>query len=166
MICFDTQILIWGIQGASRPDQSNMVGRTQRYIDQLDRDGERVMIPAPALAEYLAGFDVDGQERQLQILERSFLIPSLDAPAAALAARILAQRELIRDLSRDHNVRRQELKVDVLIVATAIVHQADTLVSEDPHIRQLVAASGRTIKVIGVPDVSSPGPLFGSPATN
>src|SRR4051794_39821509 len=99
MICFDTQILIWGIQGVRDPTKIQMVERTQRYIARLDKDKKPVMVPAPALTEYLAGFDPAEQERQMAVLERCFIIPSFDAPAAAMAARILAQRDLVRNIA-------------------------------------------------------------------
>ena len=70
MICFDKQILIWGVQGTNHPDQASMIERTPRYIAHLERVKEQVMIPAPVLAEYLVGFEPADHERQLASLEK------------------------------------------------------------------------------------------------
>src|SRR5262245_4607722 len=137
MICLDTQVLIWGVQGVARPDQIGMIGRTRAYIDYLDRKGERLMIPAPALFEYLVGFEPADQQRQRDILERRFIIPALDVPSAAVAAELMANTEFMRQIREDYDVKRQHLRIDVMIVAAAIVHRADVLVSGDPHNKKL-----------------------------
>jgi hypothetical protein len=64
MICFDTQILIWGVQGTSHPDQASMIERTRHYIAPLEQAKEQVMIPAPVLAEHLVGFEPADHERR------------------------------------------------------------------------------------------------------
>jgi len=70
MICFDTMVLIWGVQGVARPGQEEMIDRTRRYIKSLTREHRRVMIPTPALTEYLQHFDDAERRHQLELLER------------------------------------------------------------------------------------------------
>ena len=53
MICFDTMVVIWGVQGTSKEGQSHMIARTQQYIKYLDKKNEKIIIPTPALTEYL-----------------------------------------------------------------------------------------------------------------
>jgi hypothetical protein len=39
MICFDTQPLIWGVQGYATPGQEGMIVRTKKYIESLNAKG-------------------------------------------------------------------------------------------------------------------------------
>lgn len=70
MICFDTMVLIWGVQGWASPGQEELVGRTKRYVTSLARENERIMVPTPALTEYLQHFDDAERKRQLQHFEK------------------------------------------------------------------------------------------------
>jgi hypothetical protein len=82
MICFDAQVLIWGVQGQARESQQAMIERTRRYIESLRNGNERIMVPTPALAEYLQGFDNEERRRQLAVLEKHFFLPSFDVPSS------------------------------------------------------------------------------------
>jgi hypothetical protein len=63
-----------------------MIERTRRYLAQLARDNQQVMIPSVVIGEYLHGFPAGEYDEQLQALTRGFFIPSFDARCAALAA--------------------------------------------------------------------------------
>jgi predicted nucleic acid-binding protein len=81
MYCFDTNLLIWGVQGVSTPNRSGMIDRTRRFIASLP-SGDTIMIPSIVLAEYLQGFtDKARREQQLATLQRRFFIPPLIFPA-------------------------------------------------------------------------------------
>jgi predicted nucleic acid-binding protein len=151
MICFDTQTLIWGVQAYATPGQEDMVARARRYIAFLQKQNERLMVPAPVVAEYLAGFEPEKQQRQLQQIEHHFVVAAFDIHAATLAAQILARRPEVEQLQReDYEGRRQKLRIDVFIVATAIAHAADALISHDPGLVKL--STGSPLKVQPIPE--------------
>lgn len=152
MICFDTMVLVWGVQGAATTGQEEMIARTRRYISSLRAQNDLIMIPTPALAEYLQGFDTDERKRQLQVLERHFFIPAFNLPAAYLAA------GLARNAAHDNDtIPRQTVKTDIQILATAIVSGATQLVThEKAHFERL--AAGR-IEILEVPNVHEQEPL-------
>ncbi|HTU22500.1 MAG TPA: hypothetical protein VMG10_30965 [Gemmataceae bacterium] len=160
MICFDTQALIWGVQSTGHSGREDIVARARRYIEWLSKSKTPIMIPAPAVTEYLVAFDPDEQQRQLQVIERSFFVAAFDLPAARMAARILGRRLEMHRIESDHCVRRQQLKVDVFIVATAIVHHAERLISHDAHMGKL--AEGTSLQVCEIPDLATQGELFDS----
>jgi predicted nucleic acid-binding protein len=160
MICFDTQVLIWGVQSTGHEGREAIVERTRKYIGWLQKHKEQIMLPAPAVTEYLVGFEPDEQQRQLHAIERALLVAAFDMPAAAMAARILGRRLDMEKIARDHSLRRQKLKVDAFIVATAIIQNVESLVSNDPHMKKL--AGGSSLKVIEVPEITEQGLLFGS----
>jgi predicted nucleic acid-binding protein len=151
MIVFDTAPVIWGIQGAARPEQRGMVGRTQRYLHYLARTDEQIVIPAPVIFEYLCGFDHAEQRRQRTALERAFRIPSFDGEAAAVPAELAHTRGLIGRVARQTGIDRQSLKVDFQIIAIAIVVGAELIVTHEVAAFQKMAQ--QRIKVIEVPDI-------------
>jgi hypothetical protein len=150
MICFDTQILIWGVQGWARPSQVEMIDRCKRYIAHLDACHEVVMVPTPALFEYLIHFG-DGEERRAQrtAIERHFFVPGFDLPATILAADLHTAARGVWTCCREEGITRQEYRVDVMIAAIAISQGAAAIITTDPHFRGLV---GGRIPVMDVPD--------------
>ena len=152
MICFDTSIVIWGVQGTAGSAQGEMIRRTKRYIEHLAEKGEKVMIPAPALAEYLVHFDPADQRKQRQAVEKNFLVPAFDVHAAALAAELLGNTELLKEIIKTGDVDRIKVKTDAEIIATAIVNGAEKIISHDPDFAKL--AQGK-IKVEEVPHIQA-----------
>ena len=150
MICFDTTVLIWGVQGRARKGQEGMVERTRQYIDSLRDTNERIMIPTPALTEYLAGFDSVARRHQLAALQRNFVIPAFDVPAAYLAGGLARDAGMIEA----PEPTRQQVRTDCQIVATAIVHGASQIITNDlKHFAALANISPKPIDISGVPDV-------------
>jgi predicted nucleic acid-binding protein len=147
MICFDTTILIWGVQGVARTGQEEMIDRTRRYILFLREQNEQIMVPTPALAEYFQGFDTEDRKNQLSILERSFIIPAFDLPAAYLAAGLARKAAGVPH----GEIPKQTVKTDLQIIATAIHHGATKIIThERAHFEKL--ADGR-IEVSEVPNI-------------
>lgn len=147
MICFDTMVLIWGVQGEARPSQQAMIDRTRRFIASLREGNEQIMVPTPALAEYLQGFDNEARKRQLTVLEQSFFIPAFDLPAAYLAAGLARESRGLEGKAVD----RHAIRTDCHIIATAIVHGATRIITNDvDHFQKLARDK---IPVSEVPDV-------------
>lgn len=146
MLCLDTMVMIWGVQKVARVGQERQVELAKRFLDSLD--AERVMIPSVVLAEFLAGFE-DNRERAAygSLLSRRFFVAPFDAPSASLAAEI--SRNALAPTAKDALARRC-LKADAQIIATAIVHGADMIVTANvAEYRRL--ASDR-IKIVDLPE--------------
>lgn len=164
MICFDTMVLIWGIQGESRPEQVHMIELAKRYIDGL-KPREIIMVPSVVLAEYLQGFKEDkDRQQQLSILRNRFFIPAFDLHAVALAAEIAATAgpETIEELERLRG--RRAIKADIQIIATAVNHGAESIVTS--NVKEFEKLAAGRIKITEVPethvqvalDLESPAP--------
>jgi predicted nucleic acid-binding protein len=153
MICFDTSILIWGVQGHARTGQEEMIDRTRRYIAFLREQNEQILVPTPALAEYLQGFDNEDRKAQLAILERSFVIPAFDMPAAYLAANLARKAAGIPR----GEFPKQTVKTDLQIIAIAIHNRASKIITnERDHFVKL--ADGR-IEISEVPNIHEQQPI-------
>lgn len=152
MICFDTPVVIWGVQGVADNTKTGMIDRTRRYVDSLAASKARVMIPSVVAAEYLAGFASDTERaKQMTQLERFFYVPPLDAPAATIAASLFANIKGATSAAAAGG--RQALKTDCYVVATAIVHGASTIVTSVDELQLFTRIAGGRIKVIEVPTV-------------
>lgn len=152
MICFDTTILIWGVQGQASSDQEGMIDQTRRYIASLHDANERIMVPTPALMEYLQGFSAAARHQQLGVLQRSFFVPSFDVPAAYLAAGI--SRKAFSDRVEGSPASRQAVRTDCQIIATAVVHHATRIITNDrKHFGALAKLVPRKIEISGVPEI-------------
>ena len=108
MICFDTMTIIWGVQGAAKGSQIDMVKRTKRYIEYLADKNEKIMIPTPALTEYLIGFPPEEQKEQRQVIERNFIVPSFDIAAVGIAAELLGNTEVIQEMRKKEEYDKGE----------------------------------------------------------
>ena len=137
MICFDTSPIIWGVQGEAKSTQSDMVIRTKRYIKHLAEKKERIMIPTPALTEYLLHFPPDEQQKQRQIIEGSFIVPAFDIRASVVAAELLGNTELFQRIIDSGELDKIRVKTDAQIIAIGIVNEAEKIISHDLNFRKL-----------------------------
>jgi predicted nucleic acid-binding protein len=156
-VCFDTSLLIWGIRGEATSGQEAMIDRTKRYIAFLDAQKKQVMVPAPALFEYLIGSKNDHiRNDERSVIARRFRVPPLDIPSAQLAAQ-LQDSDNVRVLRQAGQVDKERLKIDTLIIAIAIVNSAEKIVSNDGNFKTI--AQDR-IPVVEVPLIPQQSDLF------
>lgn len=154
MICFDTMVLIWGLQKKARPGQERMIELASRYIASLDAR-ETVMIPSVVLSEYLTGFhDETTRREQAAIIAKRFFVAAYDAPAAALAADLLVS-PAAQTLKEEGDRRR--LKADAQIIGTAIHHGAEKIVTG--NLAEYKALAAGRIDVIDIPIILVQNPL-------
>jgi len=158
MICFDTGPLIWGIQKKAKLQQKDMIPRTEAYLKHLSEKKKRIMIPAPVLGEYLAGFkNKKDRDKQRLLIENIFYVPSFDAHTSAIFADIVNDRNLIKSIKEEFKEVRQSLRIDAQIIAIAIAQEAECIITHDPHFIKL--AEGR-ISVKEVPIIYTQQELF------
>jgi hypothetical protein len=159
LVAFDTQLLIWGVQGTSHPSQGKLIPRARALIEELSKAQVKVVVPLAAAVEYVCGFPVVDQPKQWARLSESFRLIPFDQRAAQIAAQIerrrheakttprtkVAQRTASKRRSRD--IARQKVKVDVQILATAVAAGAESIFTDEVvHFSEL--ALGLKIKVL------------------
>jgi predicted nucleic acid-binding protein len=157
MICFDTAPLIWGVRREASAGQEEMIERAQRYLAYLDTVPKKkglmkvMMVPAPALAEFLVGCRSEEQrESELRVIEQHFFVAALDTPAACLAAELESNRK-VRAMREKKENTRDQIRIDAMIVAIAIRHSAKMIITHNlGDFKQL--ADGR-IEVCEIPQV-------------
>ncbi|UZE49053.1 PIN domain-containing protein [Rhodopseudomonas sp. P2A-2r] len=121
--------------------------RVQYLLDTLQKDGSKIIIPTPSLAEVLvkAGNAAPKIVSELST-SKHFKVVDFDVRAAVeFASRQIARQKGIE--------KRTKAKFDDQILAIAIVENASVIYSDD---KKLAAAAPANISVVGIADLPLP----------
>jgi len=131
--------------------------RVEHFIDTLSRDRAKIIIPAPALGEFLAYARDDGPAYLEQLTDSEvFEIQPYDTRAAIEAAALFIKAHDGGNKKGGGKGDWQTIKVDWQIVAIAKVHKVDCLYSDDGDLVTMCATAGLERK--GVDDLPEPPP--------
>lgn len=133
-VLLDTQILIWGVLRQARPDQHELQRRALWLLNDLDERDAQIMLPTVVLAELMIPMNAEQRARFCETAHQAFTVVPLDTRAADIAAGLWREH---RKLPAEDRTRRQVLKSDVLILASAYAAGARTLYSHDRKCRRL-----------------------------
>jgi predicted nucleic acid-binding protein len=132
MIVVDTNFLVLLVDPDSTQNLNREADRVRYFIEMLSASKEEVMIPAPSLAELVAG-RVERVEEIVETVRRLkvFTVQAFD-PVIAIETgeRIAAAMEKIRREQRPPGWK-VVMKYDAMIAATAIVRGARALYTTD-----------------------------------
>jgi predicted nucleic acid-binding protein len=141
IVGFDTHILIWGVQKTSRQEQQEMIPKTVRFLKQLDAQQIKVIIPSVVLSEFLMPIPTSEMNAYLQKIEEKFLLIPYDAIAAIEFAKIWQSKQDDNTIQTliNKSFSKHHLKVDGMIVATAVTRRASCIYSHDPGLKKFAA---------------------------
>lgn len=118
--------------------------RLDHFIEQLSKDGGRLIVPTPVLAEILVRAGAAGPDWLNTLRGRKAIkVADFDTLAAIECAAMTLERP-----KRDRESTRRKAKFDEQIVAIATVERAELILSDDSDIRAL-APRGVQVKGIG-----------------
>ena len=170
LVAFDAQMVIWAFDEqvdarviGPEGEVAQVRERVRRLLADLAQAQHQVIIPAPALAEFLVKVQPAEQGRLLAILNRSAAIrvEPFDAPAASECARLIASHRRRGPLGRDHPGGRTAIKFDIQIVSIATILGVEVVYSSDAGVRSLAAEQGmRTVAVWELPLPEAQSGLF------
>ncbi len=151
MVVFDATVLIDLFNPRLNPDRK---AKLDHLLAELQRKKTKIVIPTPALAEFLAraGKARDAYHEQLSS-QSSFRIGSFDN-RAALECALLLDAALSSGDKRSHTKTWAKAKFDWQIIAIARVANAHMLYSEDSDLARIGARHG--IAVIRTDDLPLP----------
>lgn len=153
LVCVDTHILIWGVRERAEDGQEPMIHRTKAFIEWCRSNKTTIMVPSIVVGELLTAIEPEHYAMVVNLLESGFDLPSYDAKAATLFARLWREKQesgLVATLQTEMQATRQELKADCMIVATAITRNAQVLYSHDGKLKKF--ANGN-IEVREIPEL-------------
>jgi len=159
-VLVDANFLIaWQRKGADRETRA----RIEHLISRLDKAGARLVIPTPAIAEYLVGADLAGVEAINALSGKSTIqIASFDYKAA-FDLSLIDRGALGAGDKRDGlDAPWQKIKVDRQIVAIARSNGCELIVSEDRGVYANALRIGiRTCKIedLELPDSARQHPI-------
>jgi predicted nucleic acid-binding protein len=157
----DLDILIWGIQPSNADHVDGRRQRAQAFFRHLGEERIRALLPAIVVGEFLVRIPREDQDRVMGALERSFIIAPFDMQTSAAYANIWRQKEASGeiDLLRErYEATGNELRVDCIILATALSSGAECLYSENPLLQELAR---RVLDVKPIPTIPEQLELFG-----
>ena len=137
LVCFDNHVLVWGIKEQATPGQEDMIPRTKAFISKLQNDKIHVLIPSVVVAKFLMPIPPNMHATVINLFDRGFVVAPFDTAAASQFAKIWLSKkgqELANNLVKN-GATRAELKIDSLIVATAISQKAECIYSHDAGVR-------------------------------
>jgi predicted nucleic acid-binding protein len=130
LVCFDTHMIIWGIQGLNgTPGQEERIKKAEYLISLCEKDDVTIMVPSIVLAEVLCALDTRLHAEVAKLMNYRFMVPPFDGQAALQFAKIWQNKKPIPDISR------QEMKADYMIIATALARKAECIYSEDKKLK-------------------------------
>jgi rRNA-processing protein FCF1 len=157
-------LILWKGRGA----HSDTKARIDHFVDRLDKSRSRLVIPTPAIAEYLVGADLAGVAAMNALHGKSgVVIAAFDYKAAVELS--LLDRAALGGATKTGGDKRdgvdapwQKIKIDRQIVAIARSNGCDLIVSEDQGVRANALRLAITACAIGdleLPDSARQHPL-------
>jgi predicted nucleic acid-binding protein len=128
LVCFDTQIIIWGVKKQATPGQEDNVDKAKYLISICERDKIEIIVPSVVVAEILCAIDPSLHNAFSELMHRRFIVPPFDTQAALHFAEMWRSKKQIKD---DSGIKRAEMKADFMIAATAMARGAKCIYSED-----------------------------------
>jgi len=119
--------------------------RIEQLIEDLDGAKERIIVPAPALAEFLVLAAEDGPQylNEIALLSHVYIQPLDQMAAIELAAmEILARKKGGKRHPLTAATAWQKVKVDRQIIAISKLHQAKTIYSDDRDLKEIAEDIG------------------------
>lgn len=153
VVCIDNHILIWGIEQKAHPSQQEMISRTKRFIDSLSKNDTKAIVPAIILSEFLMRIPPEEVGKYLNIINQYLMVVPYDTIAAMEFARIWqakTEQQVIEKLREEEGIGKNHLKIDSMVVATAVTRKATCIYSYDKGLKKF--AEGY-IEVREIPDL-------------
>ena len=138
--------------------------RLKHFVQTLDAASATIIIPTPALSEFLVLAAGDASAYLSELADSAvFVVEPFDLRAAVEAA--ASQRKAMKAGNKRSGAFGpwQKVKVDRQIVAIAKVHGVDELYTDDGGVRRLAESDGIRVKGVAdlpLPPVGPPPPLF------
>ena|ERR1017187_6149958 len=154
MVAFDNTILSLLIfpdaelrQGSEGQKVEHARERVLGLVQQIEESRERVIVPAPALAELLVTEGVDIQDVLTTLRSSAFIrVESFDERAAVELAMRLREARKAGDQREGLPITKGAMKFDRQIVAIALVNGATVLYSDDGGVAKFAAGCGLKVR--------------------
>lgn len=134
--CVDSHIIIWGIKKQAVDGQKEMIQRAGYLFETADSFEDIIIVPSLVIAEILSPEPAQIRAHYLEIIKSSFIIAPFDTRASLKYSEMLFNRkDEVKKIAEDTGTSRQKMKIDHMIIATAIVNEANCIYSTDAGLK-------------------------------
>ena len=146
-IAFDSCILIHAFDDQEEnQERAELHLRATILMQELEDSQDTILIPSPALAEFLIPYPIEKHDRLIAEMAKHFVFASLDVKGGRESARLWLEHATIKNARharlRNEKITRQQFKFDVIIVACAKASGASRFYSTDAGCRELAETAG------------------------
>lgn len=139
-VCIDSHLIIWGIKKQASEGQEHMIEKAENFFKYMDNERIEIIIPSIVVAEILTPEDETKRAEYSRILTKSFRICDFDLLASKKYAELLSTKlSNVKQYAQDNGIRKDKMKFDFGIVATAIVNNASIIYSHDPDLTKFAS---------------------------
>lgn len=140
-VFIETNILIWGVRGSATVGQEDLILKATNLIEHLQRNHAKLMTSTICLGEFLTGAENEKHANLINIIQRGFMVYAYDEACAMKTAWLQRFRDpeikTLRASVTNVPGARVKIKNDVMIVATALVHGASVIYTNDKGIQTI-----------------------------
>lgn len=135
--------------------------RVEGLVEGLEKAGEQIVVPTPALAELLVTDGVDTQDVLTTLRGSAYIrVESFDERAAVELAFRLREARQAGDQREQQPITKNAMKFDRQIVAIALVSGAAALYSDDAAVAKFASSCGLPVmRVVDLPLPAKQGDL-------
>lgn len=152
IVCFDTQVLVWGLKESATPGQEAKIDQAKYLLSLCEENQKIVLIPSIVVGEILSSLTPNAVNEFTTVLHRRFRVVPYDTQAAVIFAMMWRDRKKLLQLNQQLSLgaTREEIKADCMIAATAKAKGASCIYSEDA---KLAKFAKNHIEVLPLPNL-------------
>lgn len=162
LVAIDAQIYIWGVKKQATAGQEVMISKSETFLNYLEENKSRIIIPTPVLTEVTRMNTPEEQEKIFEIIKDSFLVKPFDIMASKICAEMLYKHLTVNDVreleeAKEDGVTKKKVKYDCLVASIAAASNCSVLYTEDKWLHKFCQGF---IKTSPIPPISSQSLLF------
>ncbi|ANV90787.1 type II toxin-antitoxin system VapC family toxin [Picosynechococcus sp. PCC 8807] len=141
IVCLDTNVISWGFKKTATPGQEEMLVKAEALLKDCKLKNIKILIPSLVMGESMAPLEPKDYPKYTQIFSKKAMVAQFDVRASIMYARLWHARKAA---CKAINMQKCRMKIDMMILATAIVNNADCVYTED---NDMVTVAGDFIEV-------------------
>ena len=150
--CIDSNIFIHGIKKNS--GQDDLIERAKHFFYFVYIEKHEIIIPTIVIAEILAPEPLEKYPVYIDYINKNFIVSNFDSRVATQYGVLLNNRiEELKKIADENGIPRNRMKIDHQIIASAIVHGANRIYSNDNGVHTF---GKKFIEVRDLPDLPAP----------
>jgi predicted nucleic acid-binding protein len=136
LVAVDNQIMVWSTLKKCTAGQEDMLARAAAFVDQMNQDRVRILVPSVVIAEFLVNVPAQRHDDVLSAINARFQVGIFDLSAAKMAADIMRRYIFDRRGQYPEGLQPEQwtkpvIKFDCQVLATAITRGASALYTHD-----------------------------------